>query len=101
MENQNRRNNQNHTHTRGRPPKKSYDPELLMQELIDTVSEVYQVTNEIKATALKLDLSPNKVKKLLITSGVLDYFIVGHTFITRHSILTFLWLQQQHLNIII
>lgn len=37
---------------RGRPPKKSYDPEFLMQELISTVTEVYQHTNEIKATAI-------------------------------------------------
>lgn len=58
---------------RGRPPKKEYDPELLMQELIDIVSEVYQATNEIKATAIELDLPPNKVKKLLITAGVLKY----------------------------
>lgn len=70
MENQ---NHQNHSLTRGRPPKKFYDPEKLMQKLIDTVSEVYQATNEIKATALELSLSPNKVKKLLITVGMLKY----------------------------
>lgn len=73
MENQNNQNHQNHTSTRGRPPKKFYDPACLMQELIDMVTEIYQATNEIKATALELDLPPNKVKKLLITSGVLDY----------------------------
>lgn len=44
-----------------------------MQELLDTVAEVYQDTNEIKATAIELSLPPNKVKKLLITSGVLKY----------------------------
>lgn len=64
---------QNPSRTRGRPPKKSYNPEKLMQELIDTVAEVYQATNEIKATAIELDLPPNKIKKLLITSGVLKY----------------------------
>ena len=58
---------------RGRPPKKEYDPELLMQELIDTAVEVYQATNEIKATAIELELPSNKVKKLLITAGVLRY----------------------------
>lgn len=70
MENQ---NSQNHSHIRGRPPKKSYDPELLMQELINVVSEVYQATNEIKSTAIELKLPPNKVKKLLITGQVLSY----------------------------
>lgn len=35
--------------------------------------KVYQATAEIKATAIELELPPNKVKKLLITSGVLDY----------------------------
>lgn len=57
---------------RGRPPKKDYDPEVLMRELIDTVSEVYRTTREIKATALELSLPPNKVKKLLITGGDSD-----------------------------
>ena len=55
----------------GRPPKKEYNPETLMQELIDTVAEIYQEKKEIKATALELSLSPNKVKKLLITGKVL------------------------------
>lgn len=58
---------------RGRPPKKDYDAEALMQELINAVEEVYQATNEIKATAMELSLPPNKVKKLLITAGVLKY----------------------------
>lgn len=48
---------------RGRPPKKDYDAEALMQELIDTVTEVYQTTNEIKATAMELFLPLNEVKK--------------------------------------
>lgn len=44
-----------------------------MQELIDTVAEIYQEKNEIKAMALELSLPPNKVKKLLITGEVLTY----------------------------
>lgn len=56
MENRNNQNYQNHSNARGRPPKKPYDPDLLMQELIDTVAEVYQATNEIKATAVELDV---------------------------------------------
>lgn len=59
---------------RGRPPHKpDYDPETLTRELIDTVVEVYNSTNSLKSTALELDLPPNKVKKLLITAGVLCY----------------------------
>lgn len=57
----------------GRPPKKEYVPEALMQELIDTVVEIYREKKEIKATALELSLPPNKVKKLLITGKVLAY----------------------------
>lgn len=44
-----------------------------MRDLLDTVSEVYRTTREIKATALELSLPPNKVKKLLITGKVLSY----------------------------
>lgn len=57
----------------GRPPKQDYDPETLIRELIDTVAEIYREKQEIKATALELSLSPNKVKKLLITGNVLFY----------------------------
>lgn len=60
-------------HRRGRPPKKEYDPEVLMQELINIVTEVYHNTNEIKATATELCLPPHKVKKLLITGKVIAY----------------------------
>lgn len=60
-------------HRYGRSPKKDYDAEALMKELINTVSEVYQTTNEIRATAIELSLPPNKVKKLLTTAGVLKY----------------------------
>lgn len=58
---------------RGRPPKKDYDPEALMRELVDTAAEIYQEKGEIKATAQELDLPPGKVKKLLITGNVLPY----------------------------
>ena len=58
---------------RGRPPKKDYDPEALMRELIDTAAEIYREKREIKATSLELDLPPGKVKKLLITGNVLSY----------------------------
>lgn len=58
----------------GRPPQKpDYDPEEIMRELLDAVVEVYREKNEIKATALELDLPPNKVMKLLITAKVLCY----------------------------
>lgn len=58
---------------RGRPPKKDYDPNALMRELIDTAAEIYREKREIKATALELSLPPGKVKKLLITGNVLSY----------------------------
>ena len=58
---------------RGRPPKKDYDPDALMRELIDTTAEIYREKGEIKATALELSLPPGKVKKLLITGNVLSY----------------------------
>lgn len=58
---------------RGCPPKKDYDPNTLMQELIDIVTEIYKKNQEIKATALELSLPPHKVKKLLITGNVISY----------------------------
>ena len=65
--------NSNTSLKRGRPPKKDYDAEALMRELIDTAAEIYREKGEIKATALELDLPPGKVKKLLITGNVLSY----------------------------
>ena len=56
--------NSNTSLKRGRPPKKDYDPEALMRELIDTAAEIYREKGEIKATALELSLPPGKVKKL-------------------------------------
>ena len=46
--------NSNTSLKRGRPPKKDYDPEVLMRELIDTAAEIYQEKREIKATAWSL-----------------------------------------------
>lgn len=63
-------NNFNTSLKRGRPPKKDYDPEALMRELIDTAAEIYQEKREIKATALELDLPPGKVDY----SGALWFF---------------------------
>ena len=37
------------------------------------MTEVYNSTQEIKATAIELSLPPNKEKKLLITVKVLTY----------------------------
>lgn len=37
------------------------------------MTEVYQKSQEIKATAMELSLPPNKVKKLLITGNVISY----------------------------
>lgn len=57
----------------GRPRKKSYDPIAVMKELLSTVDAVFEEKQEIKATAIEIDLAELKVKKLLITSGKLHY----------------------------
>lgn len=57
----------------GRPQKKDYDEAEQFSRLLETVDYVYDNTGEIKATADELDMSPMKVKKLLITSGKLEY----------------------------
>ena len=57
----------------GRPPKKNYDAEKQFRELLETVDYIYDINGEIKATAAELEMSPIKVKKLLITSGKLEY----------------------------
>ena len=57
----------------GRPPKKDYGPETVMKLLLQTVDEIFDEKQEIKAAALELGLSELKVKKLLITSGKLVY----------------------------
>ena len=59
-------NNKNKNHSRdhlthpGRPPKKSYNPNQLMQELIIITVDVYHNTHEIKSTAIELDMAPAK-----------------------------------------
>lgn len=58
---------------RGRPPKKAYAGNCLTHELLETVSAVYAEKQELKATALVLELPPHKVKKLLITHGDIHY----------------------------
>lgn len=57
----------------GRPCKKIYDSLTVMRELLSTVDSVYEEKQEIKATAIELNLAELKVKKLLITSGKLRY----------------------------
>ena len=61
----------------GRPYKKTYDPLMVMEELLSTVNSVYEEKQEIKATAIELNLAELKVKKLLITSGKLHYPMTG------------------------
>lgn len=57
----------------GRPCKKLYDPMAVMEELLSTVDAVFKEKQDIKATAIELDLAELKVRKLLITSGKLCY----------------------------
>lgn len=49
---------------RERYPKKNYDPEALMRELIDTAAEIYREKGEIKATALGLGRLSSKCNSL-------------------------------------
>ena len=58
---------------KGRPPKKNYDEEKQMTQLMECVDDCFMQTGEIKATAEELGISSIKVKKLLITSGKLEY----------------------------
>lgn len=58
---------------KGRPPKKEYDESLQIKKLLESVDFCYDITGEINATAKELGMSPVKVKKLLITSGKLEY----------------------------
>ena len=46
-----------------------YDPDKIMKNLLDAVSESYEETRELKQTAAEFDMSPLKIRKLLITSG--------------------------------
>lgn len=58
---------------KGRPPISEYDAQKVLEDLIGAVVEVYRQKQEIKATAVELDLEPQKVKKLLVTAGELRY----------------------------
>lgn len=58
---------------RGRPANKQYDEEALKEQLLNNVDFIFHLAGEIKATATELGMSPIKVKKLLITSGKLEY----------------------------
>ena len=53
-------------------PKKQpdYDAQRIMKALISAVSESYEETGELKMTAEEFDMSPLKIRKLLITAGV-------------------------------
>lgn len=46
-----------------------------MNELLDTIVETYKTTESLKFTAEELDLSPLKIRKLLITAGVYSSII--------------------------
>lgn len=58
---------------KGRPPKKNYDEEKQMAQHLACVDDCFTQTGEIRATAEELGISSIKVKKLLITSGKLEY----------------------------
>jgi len=62
---------------RGRPPKKDYDEAKQFNKLLEEVDYCYDNTGEIKATAVELGMNPIRVKKLLITSGKLEYEETG------------------------
>ncbi len=53
-----------------RPKKKpTYDAEKTMKELLKAVVESYDETGELKLTAEEFEMSPLKIRKLLITAG--------------------------------
>ncbi len=53
-----------------RPKKKPlYDAEKIMKELLKAVVESYEETGELKLTAEEFEMSPLKIRKLLITAG--------------------------------
>ncbi len=53
-----------------RPKKRPhYDQDKIMKNLLDAVTESYEETGELKQTAAEFDMSPLKIRKLLITSG--------------------------------
>lgn len=53
-----------------RPKKKPlYDAEKIMKELLKAVAESYEETGELKLTAEEFEMSPLKIRKLLIMAG--------------------------------
>ncbi len=53
-----------------RPKKKPlYDAEKIMKELLKAVAESYDETGELELTAEEFEMSPLKIRKLLITAG--------------------------------
>lgn len=53
-----------------RPKKKPlYDVEKILKELLKAVAESYDETRELKLTAEEFEMSPLKIRKLLITAG--------------------------------
>ena len=53
-----------------RPKKKPlYDAEKIMKEVLKAVVESYEETRELKLTAEEFEMSPLKIRKLLITAG--------------------------------
>ena len=50
--------------------KPDYNPERIMQELIDITKELYDKENSYRQIACELDMSVSKVIKLLITGGL-------------------------------
>lgn len=54
-----------------RPKKKpAFDPDKTMKELMFAVEESYEETGELRQTAKEFQMSPLKIRKLLITAGV-------------------------------
>ena len=53
-----------------RPKKRlHYDADKIMKNLLYAVSESYEETGELKQTAVEFNMSPLKIRKILITSG--------------------------------
>ena len=73
MNNENELNPETGKIRKGRPPKKSYDEEAQRKRLLAYVDYIYDNTKCIRATAEELQMSTVKVKKLLVTSGKLQY----------------------------
>lgn len=57
-----------------KPQKKiDYDAEKIMKELMLAVAESYEDTGELKITAAEFNMSPIKIRKLLITAQIKGY----------------------------